>query len=242
MPHIFSNKDSKLIAALGYGFSGIEQRSFARFMRKNYLGFDLVALLQQVEQLMAPQTPLHITRVITVTGTSLQIQLENSYTSEDDALLFDRRFYKENGYLKVSHEYLVFPVAARNQGLSKKVLKASLEQYLNMGVTAIEVMAGLSSGAYVWGRHGFTAVNQSEMKRILTRTKSELPDEQYDIVKIIYDAYYDNNPSGADFQIRRWADLPFMKKVLMNPKSQWQGRLDLTNHEQLRKFEVYVSS
>lgn len=61
------------------------------------------------------------------------------------------------------------------------------------------------------------------------------------IVEAIYIDYYNRKPEGDDFPIKNWADLPFMKEVLMNPDCQWQGRLDLNNPDQLRKFEEYVS-
>lgn len=237
----FTNKDTDDIALLGYSFHGIDRVAFAAFIQKNYPRFNLSHLLKQIEQLMVPNAAPPITRRIGVDGDILQVRLENDYNSEDDALVFDRIFYKEKGILKVKHEFLVLPIAARNHGLSKKVLKASLEQYLKMDVETIEVIAGLSKGAYVWARHGFVAVNPLEVKHILNRARQQLTDEQYNIVEKIYSHYYKKNPKGDDFPIGRWANLPFMKDVLMHKESQWQGRLNLKNKEQLRKFEYYVS-
>jgi hypothetical protein len=121
------------------------------------------------------------------------------------------------------------------------VLKASLEHYLKIKADMIEVVAGLSKGAYVWARHGFVAVDPADVKRILKKARRELNDVQYEVVKAIHDDYYVQKPNGNDFPIKNWADLPFMKKVLMHPDCQWQGRLDLNNPDQLRKFEEYVS-
>ena len=237
----FSEKDSAKIELLGYSFNGIGINTFAGFMQKHYAGFNLAYLLTYIEQLMVSHTTLSIIRRIYINGNTLQVILENDFNNEDDALIFDRIFYKEKGILKVKHEFLVLPIAARNQGLSKKILKASLEQYLKMGIDTIEIVAGLSKGAYVWARHGFVAVNPLEMKLILNRARQQLTDGQFNIVEKIYSHYYTKNPQGEDFPIDRWANLPFMKDVLMRKESQWHGRLNLKNKEQLRKFEYYVS-
>lgn len=237
----FTKLDTKKLTQLGYTFYGIDESGFADFMQKYFPGFDLVTLLEQVEQLMVPHAQTDMLRRVGVNGDMLQVRFENNFTSEDDALVFDRKFYRDKDGLKVSHEYLVLPERAREQDIGKKVLKASLEHYLKMKADIIEVVAGLSKGAYVWARHGFLAVNPAEMKRILRKARSELTDEQYNVVKAIYDNYYGLKPNGSDFPIKNWADLPFMKKVLMDPASQWEGRLDLNNPDQLRKFEEYVS-
>lgn len=238
----FTKKDTDVIVSMGYRLHGITQLAFGGFMHKNYPGFDLAHLLEQVEQLMVPHAVSKVTRNIFVNGNILEIKMENDYTGEDDALIFGRKFYKDNGILKVKHEFLVFPIPARNKGLNKKVQRASLEQYLKMGIEIIEVVAGLSKGAYVWARHGFVAIDPAEMEHILKRAELLLQPDQYDIVKIIYDDYYNTaRKKYDDFPIYRWADLPFMQKVLMDCKSQWTGRLDLKNKEQLRKFEEYVA-
>jgi hypothetical protein len=120
----FTDKDSDAIVALCYTFHGIAQDQFATFMRKNYPGFDLTYLLQKVENLMAPHAATPVTRTIEVDADSFQVCLENKFKNEDEALVFDRIFYKEKGAIKISHEFPVFPIPARNQELSKKVLKA----------------------------------------------------------------------------------------------------------------------
>ena len=237
----FTKKDTDDIVLLGYSFHGVDRDAFDTFMQQHYSGFNLAHLLKQIEQLMVSNTLLSIIRRIGVDANTLQIRLENDFNSEDDALIFDRIFYKEKGILKVKHEFLVLPIEARNHGLSKKILKASLEQYLKMGIDTIEVVAGLSKGAYVWARHGFVAVNPLEMKRILNSARQQLTEEQFNIVEKIYNHYYTKSPQGEGFPISRWANLPFMKDVLMRKESQWHGRLNLKNKEQLRKFEYYVS-
>lgn len=237
----FTNKDTDDIVSLGYSFHGINHDTFGAFMQKTYPGFNLAHLLKQIEQLMVPNAVPPITRRIGVNGDMLQVRLENDYNGEDDALIFDRIFYKEKGILKVKHKFLVLPIAARNHGLAKKVLKASLEQYLKTGIETVEVVAGLSAGAYVWARHGFVAVKPAQIKHILNQARQQLTEEQYDIAEKIYNHYYNKSPKGDAFPIGRWANLPFMKDVLMRKESEWHGRLNLKNKEQLRKFEYYVS-
>jgi hypothetical protein len=119
----FTNQDAKKIVQRGYVFYGIDENDFADFMQKNFPGFDLVTLLEQVEQLMVPHAQTNVIRRIGVNGDMLQVRFENDFTSEDDALVFDRKFYRDKDGLKVSHEYLVLPERARGRILEKKCLK-----------------------------------------------------------------------------------------------------------------------
>ena len=240
-PYIFKEKDTGTIILLGYEFNGIRKAGFCKFMKWYYQGFDLAQLLLQIDPLMTPHADTQLTRLISVDHEDLRVELFNQYTSEDNALIFDRIFYKVKGRIHVSHEYLIIPVTARNQGLARKVLKASLQQYLKMGVKMVHVLAGLSIGAYVWATHGYVAVNRSEMDNILRRAGTELLPHQYLAVKAVYDSYYSIHPKGVAFPIHQWADMEFMRVVLMNRESQWEGTLDLENEKQLRKFEKYVS-
>lgn len=241
-PYIFKGTDIDTILSLGYSFSGIDTKDFENFMNRNYLGFNLAQLLRQVEQLMAPHSATTLTRLISVDLKNMHVELYNLYNGiEDAALIFDRIFYRESGYIIVMHEYLVLPVPARNQGLSKKILKASLQQYINMNVRMVYLTAGLSSGAYIWAKHGFTALHRTEMNNIMQRAKAKLTEQQYSAIQAVYNAYYDNLPKGDAFPIHQWADMEFMRFVLMDSESQWDGRLDLWNEKQLRKFEYYVS-
>jgi hypothetical protein len=237
----FTQKATDKLIAMGYVFFGINEIDFKPFMQKYFPGLNLVAWLQAVEKLTIPHAGTRIWRGIEVNGDMLHVRFENDFTSEDDALVFDRKLYRDTEGMKISHEYFVLPSTAREKDISKKVLKLSLVHYQKMKADHIEVIAGLSKGAYVWARHGFVATDREDIKRIMKQAKTVLTPEQYEFIEAIYDSYYHKNPSGVDFPIKNWADLPFMKDVLMNPVCEWKGRLDLNNSEQLRKFEEYVS-
>ncbi len=241
--YTFKDGDIKTITSLGYQLFGIEKKHFKKFMNDYYPAFDLAKLLIEIEQLMAPQTVLPLTRMISVANEDLHLELYNEHNgNEDIALIFDRLFYRTSGSIYVNHNYLVFPAPARKKGLSKKVLKASLQQYISTRVKIVYVTAGLSGGAYVWAKYGFVAINKSEMNNILVRAKTMLTSEQYSAVQAVYNNYYRKHPAGDAFPIYQWADMNFMSNVLMDGKSQWDGRLDLENDKQLRRFEYYVSN
>jgi len=220
--HKFTASDVATLDAKGYALVGVSPIDLPAFMTKYYNGFDLARWISEIEGIMIPHALTPVDRIITVSkDSSLQVQFENQFTSEDDALIFDRKFFREKGRLKVSHEYLVFPAPSRNKGHNKQVQLASLQHYKAIGVKSIEVIAGLSAGAYVWARHGFVAVYREEMKQLLARAKKLLLPNQFKIVERIYDAYYTKHPQGEEFPISRWADLPFMEKnVLKGPQMQ----------------------
>lgn len=112
------------------------------------------------------------------------------------------------------------------------------QQYLNLGIAKCYIYA-CRDGGLVWGRMHFAAVYQSEMKVILEIAKPKLTEKQFNAVERIYNNYYTKNPRGQEFPINKWAELPFMEKILRN--SIWHGVLDLQNRQQLANFISYVS-
>ena len=242
-PYSFLPSDTARIVALKYQFIGIDEKDFERFIVTNYPDFDVAGLLEVVESVMARLTGLQITRSVEVYGDTLHLKLFNEHNGDEKiAVIFDRIFKKESNRIYVKHAFLVIPEKYQAQKLAQKILQPSLQQYINMGVYKIHVTAGLSAGPYVWAHHGFVAVEKTEMQHIIDRAETMISKEQLDGIKEIFDEYYKINGDGARaFPISRWVEFPFMKKVLMSPEAQWDGELDLTNQEQLRKFESYVS-
>lgn len=239
--YIFSADDTSELVAKGYTIQGLQTEELAIFMQTHYPGFALKQFLLEAEELMNPGNLTALQRYILIAGTTITAGFKNNYTDEDDALVFERKFYKENGKLIVSHEYLILPEKERGKNTVKKVLGSSLNHYIQMNADYVIVWAGLSKGAYVWARFGFTAMDQQEMNKILQIAKNNLSMNEFRVVQLIYDSYYSQNPEGNEFPIKLWADLPFMKNLLMNPACCWHGRLDLKNPEQLRKFGEYVT-
>lgn len=237
----FTNKDFDALKTMGYVLSGATEKSFVAFMQKTLPGFDVLGWLRAVESIAITDSAMRIHRKIMVDKSRLQVRIYNDYSGEADALIIDRIFSRDKNGLTIYHEYLVLPEKERNKGLARKILKISLSHYLTMQADRVSVIAGLSRGAYVWARHGFNAVRRADMERILKKARAKLPVESYAVVEAIYDHYYDAEPAGTEFPIRQWAALPFMKDVLMDPTCSWEGVLDLTNKEQLRKFNEYVT-
>lgn len=209
-------------------------------MRNVFPNFNLVSLLDVVELHFTPTTNTAITRIINSneTGRSLRVRYENQYTGEDDALLFIRSFSNTNGQIVVNHEYCVLPKSSRGRALIKPVFQESLRQYINMNAEKILVHAGLSAGGYTWAKHGFAAVDKAEVQAILEKARQRLPDDDFAIVKTIYDVYYGRSQSGKLFPMQLWAALEFMKPILAG--SNWHGELDLKNEEQFHNFMSYV--
>lgn len=168
---------------------------------------------------------------------TLIIEFKNAFVDENEALLFIRKF-RNTGEIVVSHEYCVIPLEYRGMGLIKPVFRESLQQYVNMHASRIEVHAGLADGGYAWAKHGFAAVNKKEVDAILRKAEMVLFDAQYKAVKRIHEIYYGKKPNGADFPIELWAAMDFMKPVLRG--SHWHGALDLKSPAQFNNFRNYV--
>jgi hypothetical protein len=87
-------------------------------------------------------------------------------------------------------------------------------------------------------QHGFVAVDQNEVQRILADAYNKLSVNEIIPVERIFSKYYSDHPGGTEFPMILWASLPGMKEVLRG--SDWNGSLDLHNPEQFRNFGNYV--
>lgn len=239
--YIFTIADRERIESWGYAIEGLPSNQQLENLLPHLLpNFDLASLLEVVERHFTPTTSLPIKRKIIYRepGKSFQVLYYNLYKEEDDAVVFDRTFYKEKDELFVDHSFCLVPQSHQGKGLIKPVFKASLQQYVNMGVRKIIVHAGLGGGGYTWARHGFVAVNREEVQEILKEARKKLSIIDLRPVEGIFKKYYFDHPAGTDFPIVLWAGLPYMKDVLRG--SDWWGELDLHNPEQIRNFSNYV--
>ncbi|HVU54152.1 MAG TPA: hypothetical protein VHD83_03815 [Puia sp.] len=168
-PHIFTPDDHQMIESLGYVFDGLpDEEEQGNFLRSFLPNFDILHLLVVVEQNFASTTSLPLIRrlIYDKHSNNFRIYFSNNPEEEEDLVVFDRTFYRENGELIVNHNYCIVPVAHQNKGLIKPVFQASLQQYVNMGVRKIKVHAGLGGGGYAWARHGFVAEDPEEVRII----------------------------------------------------------------------------
>jgi hypothetical protein len=240
-PYTFTAVDRQRIEALGYRIAGIPpDRQLESFVPALFPNFDLASLLEMVDKLFAPTTPLPIQRRIqyNVPAETLHFIFRNSTANEDEAVAFDRVVLRQGGELLVKHMYCLVPLPYQGKGLIKPIFQASLQQYVNMGIRKIMVHAGLGGGGYTWARHGFVAVEPNEVQTILNDAYNKLSANEINPVQRIFSKYYSDHPAGAEFPMILWASLPGMKEVLRG--SDWNGSLDLHNPEQFRNFSNYV--
>ena len=244
-PYLFTAKDENAIKVIGYQITNLGRGNIDlfTFMQSIYPNFNLLRLLQVIEEILTRVTSLPIHRKIyynTTTG-ELLIDFRNEFTTEEQAVVFQRTFYKETTHIIVSHDYFVLPSTHQRQGLAQPVFQESLQQYINVDVFKILVHAGLSGGGYTWAKHGFTITNRSEVDDILAAARKQLFPAQIEAIEKVYNHYY-NNPDPVfhhkAFPVVLWANIPFMKPVLMG--SDWHGELNLKNEEQLTNFTNYV--
>jgi hypothetical protein len=153
-------------------------------------------------------------------------------------LALSRTFIKKQDELIVEHDFFRIPLANRNLGIGKSLLRFSLEYYINMDVDKIKVEAALDDGGYVWARALFAATEPAEVTAILTKASGELPPSRFKFVKRIYNNYYDKHPGGRAFPMNKWAELPGMEQILRG--CHWHGEIDLNNNELLANFINYV--
>jgi hypothetical protein len=240
-PYTFSILDRQRIEALGYRIDGIPpDRPLEAFMSTLFPNFDLAGLLEKVDQVFAPTTSLTIHRHIryNLNIRSLHFAFQNAAAIEEEAAVFDRVVFRQDGEIFVKHLYCLVPLPYQGKGLIKPIFQASLQQYMNMGVRKIVVHAGLGGGGYTWARHGFVAIDKADVAVILENARNKLSASEILPVERIFSKYYQDNPAGTEFPMIAWAHLPGMKDVLRG--SDWQGELDLHNPEQFRNFSNYV--
>ena len=91
---------------MGYAIDGFAAgESLEVFLPEFMANFDILNLLEVVERQFAPTTALPIRRIIRYRKGSqtLQILFQNTTTSEDEMVIFDRIFYWEGKELIVEH-------------------------------------------------------------------------------------------------------------------------------------------
>lgn len=231
------------IANLHYVLIPDDEAALIAVLNDHFPGLRLDELLDGYESLLSPFSTLPEDKQIRFFGQPapwLRVQYYSSnFPDEDKGLVLARIFRYENEKLIVEHEYFVLPETARGQNIGKKLLAMSLVQYERMGVKEIRVFAGLSDGGLVWAKVGFKATDKAEIDRMLKLAESNLPKEQYEDVRAIYDLYYTTEPEGTAFPVKDWALLGFMDDILK--QIDWHGRIDLTNENELSNFKKYVN-
>jgi len=238
--HCVTQSDINEIEALGYTLIGNPQTTFEAFINEFFPNFNLLKLIECLETNFSHTTTLKISREIIFDQSSqkFSIKYQNNYTSEDDALIFYREFSKIKKTIRVEHKYCVIPAVFRGSGLIKPIFQESLQQYVNFGAKQIIVHASLSGGGYTWARYGFNAIDKTEVTEILEQSRISLKANEFKVVEKIYSIYYSKYPKGKEFPMSLWAELDYMKAVLLG--SSWQGTVNLSKPKLFHTFERYV--
>jgi hypothetical protein len=234
--HILLHDDIANVESIGFDIENHTAIPPEDFLNEHFANFDIAGFLSEINGLLIPLCTFNSHKSVSLENPPPELWLR--FFAEKEDVVFVRKFFYENDILCVSHEYLILPVSSRGKGLARLIFRPSLQQYVNMGVGKIVVHAGLETGGYTWARNGFTANNKDEINLILEKAKNRLSDVQYNAVLRVYNNYYGANPGGTAFQIIKWAEMRFMKDVLLG--ADWQGTMDLSDSEQFSNFINYV--
>jgi|SRR5579859_3015304 len=234
--HTVTSFEIKAIEAFGFSFSGTSVPAHD-FLYTNFPNLDLLAAVKAIDSILSPATSATKYKRIILEDNPLKVEIQffsADYGNEDTGLVLVRTFTLESAGPVVSHDFFRLPRAARRKGISKRILTALFQQYVNMGVKKILVFAALEDGGYVWATQYFMAVDPMEVGKILSRAQVELPQDQFILAKRVFDNYYTKNIGGQAFPMYKWAELPFMELILR--KSTWHGAVDLTNPVEFSNF------
>ena len=239
--HVVTAGDLKKLKVLGFTLNSSAANP-QKFFNSRFPNFNVLHFAQEVDNILHSLTTETVTKEITIQEGPPIIYFQYYSANHDDAitgLAFSRIFRLAADGIVVEHDFFRLPQSNRGQGIAKLLLRASLQEYVNIGVKRIYVHAALQDGGYVWARNFFTATEKREVKAILDNAERNLPVPQFKAVKRIYLNYYSKDPSGTAFPIVKWAELPFMKDILRG--SDWHGVVDLTNAEQFSNFIKYIN-
>lgn len=238
--HLLTSVEISEIKTLGYQFHGITS-SPEDFINTKFPNFNLLLFLKNVNEIFNLVCDAANKLIYLENSTSSEIRIQyftDDFEDEINGLALSRIFIRQSEELVVKHDFFRLSASSRGKGIAKQIFRVSLQQYLNMGVNKILVHAALNDGGYAWARNHFAAINRSEINQILDNARSKLTEFQFQAIEKIYINYYSKYPAGMDFPIVKWAELPFMKKVLRG--SSWHGVIDLKNQEQFANFISYV--
>jgi hypothetical protein len=208
--YTFTDADRVRVEALGYHIEGIPpDERLETFIATMFPDFDLASVLELVDRMFAPTTSLPIRRHIhyNVPKKILHFIFENNTDVLDETVAFDRVISWLGGEIVVEHRYCLVPLPYQGKGLIKLIFQESLQQYVNMGVRKIRVHARFAGGGYTWARHGFVAINRSEVESILDMANKTLAVNEMANVERIFKKYYSDHPDGTDFPMELWARL-----------------------------------
>lgn len=144
-----------------------------------------------------------------------------------DKFFMERKFNPNDK--SVEHETLVIPPHLQGKGLGKRLLAKQVEAYQAPGstVASVHVSAGLSRGAYAWGKFGFTPNDPKVTAQFFKKYMSKDP-----LTRKLLDTVKDQK------SWYRFVDSAVGKAFL--PGQYWVGDLKLNDPATMSRFRKYV--
>jgi hypothetical protein len=165
--------------------------------------------------------------------------------SGNDGTSITRNFRKEaDGSTSVYHAY--FRAGGQGNGAGKRFFRTSMGEYIAAGVKHVDVTANIDVGGYAWARFGYLPKTKGAWQGLQQTLNSRL-DREKSLGKISKEQHAqaarvinDRDPRAlwkvADMVI---GGRKLGKELLLG--TNWSGRIDLSNKEQMRRFTAYVT-
>jgi hypothetical protein len=170
------------------------------------------------------------------------------YNKDNEVIgLMQRTITNEAGELTVKHDLFQLNSSVQGAGLGKQALRDSVKLYESMGVEHVKVFANIDAGGYAWARYGYvpTATDWGYVSNRARAALQNVPDDlitsaqRLEILTILSDT----DPKA----IWRLADIRLPSPIPGRPLgrallegSDWNGILDLTDPEAMKRFRNYV--
>lgn len=165
--------------------------------------------------------------------------------SGNDGTSITRNFKKEaDGSTSVYHAY--FRAGGQGNGAGKRFFRTSMGEYMAAGVKHVDVTANIDVGGYAWARFGYLPKTQGAWQSLQSTLNSRL-DREKALGKISNEQHAKAARVINDSDRRAlWkvADMvvggrKLGKELLLG--TNWSGRIDLSDKEQMRRFTAYVT-
>ncbi|MBQ8969178.1 MAG: hypothetical protein IJ064_05555 [Bacteroidaceae bacterium] len=145
-----------------------------------------------------------------------------------------RNFAETPNGVEVYHSKMRFPEELQGRGLSKEVFRSLFREYMDMGVSRINVTANIDVGGYCWAKYGFCAERTNAIDLISEcLTKGKITQIEHDEALSIINKY-----GKSSFPMNLLAELPYAERMLKGEC--WEGYLDFSDRAQVKYMKSYI--
>jgi ADP-ribose pyrophosphatase YjhB (NUDIX family) len=162
---------------------------------------------------------------------------------DDEGRTFIRRIFgvDEKGRLGVEHDYFSIPEAGEGKGYGKKFLRDSFELYKKMGVDNVHVHANINVGGYAWAKYGFVPTQKSWDQLRKAVYTGDVPKKYMPAVEAVLGS---SDPKAiwalSDFKFASMSNTERFGKLALLGED-WEGNIDMTDQDAMRRFDAYVN-